>query len=135
NLREGGEDVELRHRERRDPVQPHRVAEGDEVEPAAAPVAAGDGAELAAELAHPLLRRAFDLARERAFADARDVRLRDADHAVDPRRADAGSGRGPSGQRATGRDEGVRAVVEFEAINVRLVDEEVRPVAGAVFAV
>ena len=87
------EHVELRQRERRDPVHPHRVAKRDEVEPAAAALASGHRSELAAELAHALLVGAFDLGRERSFADARHVRLRDADHPVDPVRADADAGR------------------------------------------
>ena len=87
-LGEVGEDVELRQREPVDAVHAHGVAEGDEVEPAAAALAAGHRPVLAAELAQPLLVRALDLRRERALADARDVGLRDADHAVDPARAD-----------------------------------------------
>src|SRR6185437_8637661 len=55
------EHVQLRQRQRRDAVDPHRVAESDEVEPAAAPLAAGDRAELAAQLAQPRLVRALDL--------------------------------------------------------------------------
>ena len=62
------------------PFSAHGVAERDEVEPAAAALAAGDGAELAAELAHALLVGPLDLGRERPRADARHVRLRDADH-------------------------------------------------------
>src|SRR5919197_3042238 len=127
DLREGREDVELRQGERRHAVQPHRVAEGDEVEPAATPVASGDGAELAPELAHPLLRRAFDLARERPLAHARDIGLRDADDLVDPRRTDADPGRGSSRQRARGRDEGIRAVVEVEERPVRALEEDRPP--------
>ena len=92
-LVERREDVELRQRERRDPVHAHRVAQRDEVEPAAAALAAGHRAELAAELADALLVGPLDLRRERPFADARDVRLRDADDRVDPVRADADAGR------------------------------------------
>ena len=80
-LVEGREDVELRQRERGHPVQAHRVAQRDEVEPAAAALAAGDRAELAAELAQALLVGALDLGRERPLADARHVRLGDADDA------------------------------------------------------
>src|SRR5207302_3603081 len=87
------QDVELRQRELVDAVHPHRVAEGDEVEPAAAPASAGDGAVLVAELAHRVLSGPLDLRRERPFADARNVCLRDADHAVDATGADADSGR------------------------------------------
>ena len=45
------QDVELGQRERRDPVHAHGEPQGDEVEPPATPLAPGDGAELAAELA------------------------------------------------------------------------------------
>ena len=58
DLGERREHVELRQRERGDAVDADREAQRDEVEPAAAALAAGDGAELAAELAHALLRRA-----------------------------------------------------------------------------
>ena len=54
-LGEGREHVELRQRQRRDPVHANGEAERDEVEPAAPPLPAGDRAELAAELAHALL--------------------------------------------------------------------------------
>ena len=54
-LVERREDVELRQRERGDPVHPHRIAERDQVEPAAAALAARDGAVLAAELAQARL--------------------------------------------------------------------------------
>ena len=52
DLVEVGEHVELRQRERRDPVDADGEAQRDEVEPAAAALAARDGAELPAELAH-----------------------------------------------------------------------------------
>src|ERR687887_438800 len=54
-LVEGGKDVELRQRERRDAVDADRVAQRDEVEPAAAPVTPGDRPELASGLANALL--------------------------------------------------------------------------------
>ena len=91
-LGEVREHVELRQREPVDPVHAHGVAERDEVEPAAAPVASGDDAVLVAELADRVLVGPLDLGRERPVADAGDVRLRDADHAVDPVRADADAG-------------------------------------------
>ena len=114
DLREGREHVELRQRERREAVQPHGVAQRDEVEPAAAALAAGDGAELAAELAQLLLLRRRDLARERPCADAGDVRLRDADDLVEAVGADADARRRAGGDRVRRRDERIRAVVEVE---------------------
>ena len=124
-LVERGEHVELRQRDRRDPVQPHGVAERDEVEPAAAALAAGDRAELAAELAHPLLVRPLDLGRERTRADARDVGLRDADHGVDPRRPDPDPRAAPPASVGRGGDERIRAVVDVEQRPVRALEEDV----------
>src|SRR6266545_7134449 len=54
-LGERREHVELRQRKRRHPVQADGVAQADDVEPAAAPFAAGDGPVFAAELAQALL--------------------------------------------------------------------------------
>src|SRR2546421_5485273 len=72
---EGGQHIELRQRERGDPVQAHRVTQRDEVEPTAAALAAGDGPELAAEFPQALLIASLDLGRERALADAGHVGL------------------------------------------------------------
>ena len=65
-LRERGEDVELRERQRRDSVQPDRVTQGDEVEPSTAALSAGNRPELASELPDALLVRPLDLRGERA---------------------------------------------------------------------
>ena len=54
------------------------------------------------------------LARERPGADARHVRLRDADHLVDPRRPDPDPRRRGAGHRVRRGDERIRAVVEVE---------------------
>src|ERR671935_40443 len=75
-LLERGYDVELRQRERRDAVHANRVAQRDEIEPAAAPVTPGHRSELAAELANALLFGPLDLGWERPLADARHVCLR-----------------------------------------------------------
>ena len=123
-LVEGREDVELRQRERRDPVQAHRVAERDEIEPAGAAVAAGDGAVLLAELAHLRRQLRLHLARERAGADPRHVRLRDADHAVDPRRPDPDPRRRRTGDRVRRGDERIRAVVEVEQRPLRALEQD-----------
>ena len=66
------------------------------------------------ELAHALLGFAFDLARERALAHARHVRLGDADDLVDPIRTDPEADRRAGGDRAGRGDERVGAVVEVE---------------------
>ena len=122
-LRERGEDIELRQRQRRHPVQPDRVAKPDEVEPPAAPLPSGDRAVLAAQLAEALLVGPDDLRRERPLADARDVRLGDSDHAVDAGRADADPGGGRAGDRVRGRHEGIRAVVEVEQRRLGTLEE------------
>src|SRR5581483_7151509 len=98
-------------------------------EPAAAPLASGHGPELAAEVAEPLLVRAVDLGRERARPDPGDVRLRDADHPVDPGRADADPRAGAAGDRRRRGDERVRAVVDVEQRRVRALEEHALAVA------
>ena len=131
DLGERREDIELRERERRDPVDANGEAQCDQVEPAAAALAAGDGAELAAELAHARLRRALDLARERPLSDARDVRLRDAEHLVDPLRPDPEAHGRARCDRARGRDERVRAVVEIEQRPLGTLEEHAARRRGA----
>ena len=129
NLGEGREHVELGQRERGDAVDPDREAERRQVEPAAAALAARHGAELAAELAHALLRLALDLGRERALADAGHVGLRDAEDLVDAVRADAEADRRPGRDRARRGDERVRAVVEVEQRSLGALEEHVVAVA------
>ena len=72
---------------------------------------------------------ALDLARERALADARDVRLRDADDLVDPVRPDAEAHGRAGGDGARRGDERVRAVVEIEKRSLRTLEEDA--LAGA----
>ena len=74
-----GEHVELGERDFGEAVDPHRVAQRDPVEPAAAATAPGDGAELAADLDHALADLVVELGGERAAADPGDVRLGDTD--------------------------------------------------------
>ena len=69
------------------------LAHQHRVEPAAAALAAGDGAELVAALAEALADLVVELGRERALADAGGVGLDDAEHEVDRARAHAGAGR------------------------------------------
>jgi len=123
DLVEAREDVELRQGERRDAVDTHGEAQRHEIEPAAAAHTARHCPELAAELADALLRRALDLAGERALADARDVRLRDADDLVDPLGADAEAHRRTGCDGARRRDERVGAVVEVEQCPLRTLEE------------
>src|SRR5204862_1413289 len=97
----------------------------DEVEPAAAAAAAGDGAVLVPELAHPLVVRALDLGRERTLADACHVRLRDAEDAVDAAGADADAGGRVRSDGVRRRHEGIGAVVEVEQGRLRTLEEDV----------
>ncbi len=117
--------IEFRESERGDPVHADGIAEGDEVEPAAATDSAGDGAELAAEVAEALLVGAFDLGGERAFADPGDIGLGDAEDAVDARGSDPDTGRGARGDRVRRGDERVGAVVEIEERRLRALEEDV----------
>src|SRR5579884_3935398 len=75
------EHVELRDRERVEPVQRGRVARGDRVVPAAAARPSGGDADLAPLHAQPLAALVEKLRGERPAADAGAVGLRDADHA------------------------------------------------------
>ena len=74
----------------------------------------------------------LDLRRERPLADARDVRLRDADHAVDPAGADADTCCGGRGDRVRRRHERIRAVVEVEERRLRTLEEHALAVAKRV---
>jgi hypothetical protein len=73
--------------------RPRRLAHQHRVEPAAAALAAGDGAELAAALAEPLADLVVELGRERAGADPGRVGLDDAEHEAGAPRAEAAAAR------------------------------------------
>ena len=62
------------------PLTVDRLADQHGIEPAAAALAAGDGAELVAALAEALADLVVELGRERAGADAGRVGLDDAEH-------------------------------------------------------
>src|SRR5204862_403739 len=62
---------------------------------------------------------AFDLARAGPRADARDVRLRHAEHVVDPRRPDTEAGRRAGRDRVRRGDEGIGAVIQVEQRRLR----------------
>ena len=96
------------------PVDHVRVAQERQVEPAAASRTTGDGAVFLAAGAQQLGRVAFDLGREGALADARDVGLGDPDDGVDAGRPDAGAGNRAAGCRGRARNEWVRPVVDIE---------------------
>ena len=63
------------------------------------------------------------LGRERPAADARRVRLHDADDALDRARPDAGAGAHAARDRVARRDERIRAVVEVEERRLRAFEQ------------
>ena len=97
------QDVELVHGERGEAVHDRGLAQDDQVEPAAAPLAPGRRAELVALLTEQATAFAFVLGRERAAADARRVRLRDAEDLVDPGRGRRRSRCRPGRRRSSTR--------------------------------
>ena len=106
--------VELGDRQRGHPVEAHRVAQGDQVDPAAAPLAAGRRAVLVAALEHVPPDLVVELGREGPGADPGRVGLGDAPDLVDVGGPDAGADAGGAGDRVRGGDEGIGAVVEVE---------------------
>ena len=87
------EHVELGQRDAGHSADRDRLADQHGVEPAAAALAAGDGAELVAALAERLADLIVLLGRERAGADAGGVGLGDAEHEAGRGRAGAASRR------------------------------------------
>src|ERR1700677_4200409 len=108
------EDVHLGHHQPLRRIDHVGVAQQRNVEPAAAAGTAGDGAVFLAPRAEQLGRVAVDLGRERAFADAGDIGLGDADNRADPGGADASSGDRAASCRGGAGDEGIRPVVDVE---------------------
>ena len=121
---EAREHVELRDRERGQRVEPDRVAERDQVEPADAPRAARGGPVLAAALADRVAELVLDLGRERPGADAGHVRLRDAPDLVDVLRPDAGADARGARDRVRRGDERIRAVVDVEQRALRALEQD-----------
>ena len=80
---EAVEHVELRQRDAVDARNLGDLTDEHAVEPAAAPLAARDGAELAATLADLLAERVRQLGRKRPGPDARRVGLGNAEHVAD----------------------------------------------------
>src|SRR6201999_2421619 len=91
-----------------------RLAQHHSVEPAAAPLAPGVGAELVAALDEQLADVVLLLGRERSRPDAGDVRLGDADDPLNVTGTEARPRAGAPGDRVGGRDEGIGAVVQVE---------------------
>ena len=99
DLGERVEHVELGERELGERVEAHGLAQHHAVEPAGAPAATGDGAELAADVDELVAELVEQLGGERAAADAGGVRLGDADDAGEVARADAGADARAAGGR------------------------------------
>ena len=118
------EHVELGDDDRGEPVEARRVAQGDQVEIAAAALAPGGGAELVPTVAKCLADVVEELGRERAGPDARRVRLGDAPHLVDVGRADAGADARRAGDRVRRRDERIGAVVQVEERGLGALEED-----------
>src|SRR3546814_3111695 len=83
------EHVELGQRDSGDARHRAALPHEHRVEPAAAALAPGDGAEFMSALAELLAGRVLEFGREGAAADARRVRLGDAEHETDRRWAEA----------------------------------------------
>src|SRR5215211_87107 len=111
---DAGEHVQLRDRKRGEPVEAHGVAQRHQVEPPAAPFAAGRRAALAAPLADERAEVVVELGRKRPRANPRRVCLRHAPYLVDVPRANAGPDARGTGNGVGGGDERIRAVVEVE---------------------
>ena len=123
HLVERVEHVELGDRQFGEPVEPGRMTQHRDVEPAGAAAAAGDGAELAPDVDESFPGLSVVLGGERAGADARAVRLGDADDTGDPLRTDARPGARPAGHRIRGRDVRIGAVVEVEERGLGALEE------------
>ena len=131
---ESGEHVELGQRHVGQAVDIGGVARDDGVEPAAAALAARGHAILMADLAQRLAflsLKAFaavfgvrELGGERTAADAGDVGLLDAQHAIDVDRAHARTGSSAAGAAGRGRDVGIRTVVDVEQRALRALEQD-----------
>ena len=113
------EHVDLGQRDAGHAADRRRLAHQHRVEPAAAPLAAGDGAEFVAALAQslpggPLWSIWVELGRERAAADPRGIGLDDAQH--EPGRAGphAAAAAGGPGDGVGRSDERIGAMVDVE---------------------
>ncbi len=122
------EHVELGDHHRVERIDAGRVAQRRQVEPAAAARPPGGGAVLLARRAQMRGLGLGHLARERAMAHARGVRLGHADHAIDRARAEADPQGRARRARGRGRDVRVGAVVEIEQGALRALEQH--PPAG-----
>ena len=100
------------------------LAHQHRVEPAAAALAPGHGAELAPPLAQPLAGRVGQLRRERPLAHPRGVGLDDAEHEVDRPRPHAGAGRRHARQRVRRGHVRIGAEVDVEQRPLRPLEQD-----------
>src|SRR6185369_6677903 len=96
---------------------------GHRVEPAAASRTSGRRSVLVPGFADALADRVLLLGRERSFADARGVGLRDPDDAVDLPRREAGARGDPVRPRARGGHERIGPRVEVEQRALRALED------------
>lgn len=122
--RECVQHIELRQVEGRVVVDGDRVLEDDEVEPAAAALAAGADTPLAANLLQLGAGLAEVLGLEDALADARGVGLDDADDAVDLGGVEGQAGDDAAETGVAAGDVGVGAVVNVQHEGVGTLDED-----------
>ena len=126
---DGTEHVELGERDVRQAVDVDGVARDDRVEPAAATLAPRRDTVLVPRLAQRRAVVVEQLRRERAAADAREVRLGDAQDLLDVRGADARAGHGAARRAVGRRDKRVGAVVDVELRRLGALEQDL--LAGA----
>src|SRR5208282_4698745 len=117
------ENVEFGHHHRIDAAEHHRVPKNDEVEPAATARPSCDGAKFVAARADLLRIEIGHFGREGPAANARGVRLRDADNAGDASGSDAKAGGDAAGGGVRGGDVGIGAVVDVEHRSLRALEQ------------
>ena len=121
---EAVEHVELGQRDAGDARYRDRLPHEDRVEPAAAALAPGDGAEFMAALAKLLPGRIVELGREGARSDARRIGLGDAEDETDRIGAETRSRRGGPGNGVRTGDERIGAVVDVEQHALRAFEQD-----------
>ena len=124
DLVEPVEHVELGQRDAGDARRPPGLADQHRVEPAAAALAPGHRAELAAALAEPLADLVLELGRERAGADPGRIGLDDAEHEAGGRGAEPGAAGGGAGDGVRRGDERIGAVIDVEQHALRAFEQD-----------
>ena len=131
-LRHVVQHVDLGHREGREPAHPLGVLQDDEVQPPAAPPAAGGHAELPAPALERLALLAAELGDERPLADAGGVRLDDAEEPLYPVGGHAGPGADAPAAGGGGGHVWVGAVVDVEHGALGALEYDVPPLVELV---